>query len=55
MSDGAVEDKTYSDAALYTLGKAIASLYCGMVDGGMEHDDALQLAIEYVVALVNKP
>ena len=44
-------DKTYGEASLYTVGKAIAEMYRGLRNGGMDRRDAVQVILVYAKGL----
>ena len=45
------QDKTYQDAGLWAVGYAIAQMFKGLRDGGMDRKEALSVTLVYAKGL----
>ncbi len=48
-------DHTYADASFAKIGGACASMFLGLVDGGMKRNEAVEVVKAYIQALALRP
>jgi hypothetical protein len=45
------EDRSYAEAATTALGKSIAGIFTGLIEGGMTREEALEVVRDYAYGL----